>query len=88
MGYGFVNGAGYMGGWGMAFGGFMMIIWIGLLVALVFLLVRWISGTERGGFGPGTPANSRSEALTLLRDRYARGEIDTSDFEERAQKLQ
>ncbi len=86
MGYGMMEGPGAMGGWGMAFGGIMMIFWAVLMVALVVFLVRWFSGAGKAGTGPAQ--GSAASALNLLQQRYARGEIDSADFDERMQKLQ
>jgi putative membrane protein len=37
--------------------------------------------------GP-SESTRKSEAMDILRSRYARGEIDTAEFEERRQKLE
>jgi putative membrane protein len=60
------------------FGPFMMLLFLGVLVAIVVLLVRWL-----GGVGPGMSAGGRATPLDVLRERYARGEIDKAEFEER-----
>ena len=79
MGYAMTNGLGNWGGWGMAFGGFMMIFWVVVLVALIIFIVRWSTGS---------PNNiSRRNAAEILRQRYARGEIDSNEYEERLQFL-
>ncbi len=85
MGYEMMGSAGAMGGWGMVFGGLMMIVWIALLVVVVVLVLRWLSGTNAPLVG-GKPDPTKS-ALALVQERYARGEIDTAEFEERTQKL-
>jgi putative membrane protein len=68
-----------MGSWGMGwFGGiFMIIFWILILVGLVFL-VRWLVQTtnKKGDSGP-----SGYRAMEILKERYARGEIDKTQFE-------
>jgi len=77
-----MNGGNMMMGWGwggMAFGGIMMLLWFALIVALIVFLVRWISGTSG--------RNSNKDALDILKQRYARGEIDTAELEERLQQL-
>jgi len=42
MGYGMMENSGYMGWGGMFFGGFMMLFWIAVIVALIVLLIKWI----------------------------------------------
>jgi len=79
MGYTMTDGFGAWGGWGMAFGGFMMIFWLAVLVALIMFIVRWAGGTPK--------ETSRKDAKQILKQRYARGEIDTSEYEERLQFL-
>ena len=71
------------GGWWMFLGPIWMILFLGILVALVVLLVRWLSGPGVGGTGlPATKA-----PLDILADRFARGEIDKDEFEERKRAL-
>lgn len=80
MTYEMMSGAGYLWGWaGMAFGGLMMIFWIALFVGLIVLLVRWLGGT-----GEQRP---NGDALDTLKQRFARGEVDTAEFQERSQQL-
>ena len=75
-----MNGAGYMGSWGgLAFGGPMMLLWLALLVGLVVLVARWLGAT------PGR--DSSRDALDTLEQRFARGELDTAEFEERSRQL-
>jgi putative membrane protein len=72
---------GWGGGWsGMIFGPLMMILVLALPVAALVLLIRWLGGS-RSSASPGqTP-------LDILRERYARGEIDKEEFEERRRTL-
>lgn len=64
-----------------------MASWIGLgsvllvviLAANVVMLVRAIDGRDR--------VSQRSGALTILEERYAHGEIDADEFEERKRQL-
>ncbi len=74
-------------GWGfghMAFGGLMMLLFWGGIIVVILLAVRWIgSGSSQGG-GPQPPAK---RALEILRERFARGEIDKEEFEERRRLL-
>lgn len=66
----------------MAFGGLLMILFWGGLIVLAVLLVRWLAkgGTSRN-------ATYESSALEILKERYARGEIDKQEFEERKRDL-
>lgn len=73
-------------GWGqMMFGGLMMIVFWGGIIVLIILLVRWI------GVGIGDSRDSapkRPRALEILQERFARGEIDKQEYEERKQILE
>ena len=72
------------------FGGGMPILWLvgvliivlfwGLVIAAIVLAIRWLIRADRRGSheGPTTP-----DALELLRQRYARGEIDEAEYERR-----
>ncbi len=71
-------------GWGhMVFGSLMMLlVWIAVILAVV-LAVRWIGGSRRGGESPA----GEDAALAILKERFARGEIDAEEFEERKRRL-
>ena len=76
---------GWGGGWGgMAFGPFYMIIVLALVIALAVVLARWI-GEPRSGTGS---SGTRRPAIDILRDRFARGEIDREEFEDRRRTLE
>ena len=67
---------------GMGFGmGFGWIIGLLVIAAIIWLIVRATS--------PNTHENSieNKSALDILIERYARGEIDKEDFEERKNNL-
>lgn len=63
-----------MGWWGPGFGGIFMILWWGLIIMGIVALARWLLSLPRSG-GAG------KDALDLLKERYARGEIDRNEFE-------
>ena len=79
MSYGMMDGWGYMGWGGMAFGGLMMLFWFALLVGLIVLIVRWLGGSPR--------RDASRDALDILKQRFASGEIDPSEFEQRSRQL-
>jgi putative membrane protein len=64
-------------GWG---GGIMMILWMILIVALIYWVVR---AARRGGNQLFQPES----AIEILKKRYARGEISKEEFEERKKDL-
>lgn len=69
-------------GWGhMMAGGLMMLLFWAAVITLIVLIVRWLSGTAR----EQRPA-SRS-ALEILDERFARGEIEREEFEEKRRLL-
>ena len=69
-------GPGMMGFGGMGWFGmiFMMLFWILLIIGLVFV-IKWLIQTTSSK-GP-----NNSKALNILKERYARGEIDRTEFE-------
>ncbi len=70
------------GGWGwMVFGGVMMLLFWGAIVLLIVLTVRWLVG----GVGGQSPASKTP--LDILKERFARGEIEKQEFEERKRAL-
>lgn len=74
------------GGHGMIFGPIFMILVFVVVIVLVVLLVRWLSGSRGGWHGPHH-AQSGNKSLDILKERYARGEIDKEEFEERRSVL-
>ncbi len=76
----------HMGAWGwggMILGPIMMIVFIAVAVVVVVLLVRWLGGPH-GGALHGLPGKT---PLDILKERFAEGEIDKEEFEERQRVL-
>lgn len=74
------------GGWIMMLLSFLlMILVVGATVAGVVYLVRALT-KPRDGAGE-KQSQSGSSAQRILDERYARGEIDEKDYEERRQRL-
>ena len=83
-GDGWRDGDGHMMMWGwgqMMFGGLMMLVFWGAIIALIVLAVRWLSD-NRG------PVAGRRDALEILRERFAAGEIDEEEFKRRKRALE
>lgn len=73
------NGGGWdFGGWVLM--GFMMLVFWGLVIGVIFGVFR-----SREGRNPGAP--SSSQAMHLLEERFARGEIDADEFAARRDLL-
>ncbi|WP_269908419.1 SHOCT domain-containing protein [Mesorhizobium qingshengii] len=75
------------GGWyAMIFGPLFMILMLAVLIAAVVVLLRWIGGPWQGTVLPHHTPPGRT-SLDILKERFARGEIDKDEFEERRRVL-
>lgn len=82
--YGF-GGNGFGMGYGMgAFAWVWMILFWVVLIVVAVGVVRWLSGPRGQRIGKGEKHKS---ALTILEERYARGEIDKKEFDEKRKDL-
>jgi putative membrane protein len=74
---------GYMGdyghGWGMGIG--MLLIW-GVFIVGIVALGKYIWGS-----GSCAGRNHEKSALDLLKERYARGEIEREEFDQKKRDL-
>lgn len=76
------------GGWyGMILGPLFMVIVLAAVIAVTVLLVRWIGGPWDSGQPPHSAQPPRRTPLDILKERYARGEIDKEEFDERRRML-
>jgi len=66
--------------YGMIFGPIMMI----LFIVLTVLIIAWVLRAVGLGW---QPAGYEKSALDILNDRFARGEIDRAEYEERKHLL-
>lgn len=80
---GYIGYGGMMGGGYGLLGGVMMLVFWVAVIALIVYGIRWFNDG-----GPGTGAGRRSDALDILRDRFARGEIDEDEFKRRKAALE
>ena len=69
----------FMGGYGL-FGPLFMVIFWGLIVWVIVVLVK-------GGVNQNSSGDGRNKALDILKERYAKGEIDKKEFEDKKKDL-
>jgi putative membrane protein len=69
-----------MNGWGYAGMGIGMVLFWALMIVGIVALVRFSSGNQQGGRPPTGDARSPEQ---LLAGRFARGEIDETQYRER-----
>jgi putative membrane protein len=61
----------------------MGVFWILIIVAIIFL-IRWLVVSSRAGSHGQKPEET---ALEILKKRYARGEINQEEFEQKKRDL-
>lgn len=76
-------GSNQWGGFGMVFGPiFMILVLVGIVAGIIYLLRHF------GAAGPsGNSHAAHDRALAHLKERYAKGEIDSVEFAERKKLL-
>ncbi|OFZ96506.1 MAG: electron transporter RnfE [Betaproteobacteria bacterium RIFCSPLOWO2_02_67_12] len=79
--WGEMGSMGWGWGWGML-GAVHMVLWWVLIVLGIAVLVKWLVGSPRGGDRSGGRG-----ALDILKERYARGEINKDEFEQKRRDL-
>jgi len=75
-------------GWGFGFGWIFMLIFWGLIIWAIFALVRGVSGHGCCGFGHDGQGRGEKPPLDILKERYAKGEIDKDEFEAKKKDLE
>jgi len=66
------------------------VFWIALLTVLVLALLRWLTASRTTpviGYQP-TPPPYQPSAVEILRQRYARGDIDEATYQQMRERLE
>lgn len=61
-------------------GGWMMFFWWFLIIAVIIISIKWLNDRR-------TKTSENEKPLEILKRRYAKGEIDKEEFEERKKEL-
>ncbi|MCO5384562.1 SHOCT domain-containing protein [Desulfosporosinus sp.] len=79
-GYGGYGSGGY-GMMGMAGIGMHLIFWIGIILLGIYIFRHTVPHNYTGGL-------SKNSGMDILRERYARGEIDSAEYQSRKKDLE
>lgn len=83
------NNFGNMGGLGFGFGWIFMLLFWGLIIWAIFALVRGVSGHGCcGSHSRNEHGHKGSNAMDILKERYAKGDISKEDFEKMKKDLE
>lgn len=63
----------------MAWGGSWMVLWWTLIILGIVALVRWSGRTDS--------SRQNRNALDIVKERFARGEIDQQEFQQKKHEL-
>jgi putative membrane protein len=71
----------YYGHMGWSFGWIFTLLFWGLIIWTIFALLRGVSGHGCCGHRHGEHEHKRNNALDILKERYAKGEIKKEEFD-------
>lgn len=69
-----------MGWFGFGFGWIFMVLCWGLVIWGIIVFVRWLARQEQG-------KHNEKSAINILKERYAKGEINKEEFEAKKKDL-
>ena len=78
------SGPGMMGWGSWGFGWIFMIIFWGLIIVGLVFLIRWLAGLSRSR---ASYDKTQDSALEILKQRYAKGEINKEEFDQKKRDL-
>ena len=70
-------------GWGPGFGWIVMILFWGIVIVGIVAMARWVSEGRSGKTEP-----RERTAMEILKERYARGEIESEEFKKKSRDLE
>jgi putative membrane protein len=83
------NGWHMMDRWGMGgFGGFFMVVfWVIVIIGAVYLIRLLMQNTQNKSDPSDRGRSGSPQPIDILKERYAKGEIDKKEFEEKKRAL-
>ncbi|MDF1777028.1 MAG: SHOCT domain-containing protein [Rhizobiaceae bacterium] len=83
-GHGMMWGGSHWGGFGMVLGAIVFFAFLTLSIVAAVLILRFFGISKDG---PGSPSTQQN-AITILKERLANGDIDEAEFEERKRLIE
>jgi putative membrane protein len=75
-------------GWYFFGGGFMGLIWLLIIAGVILFVVFAVRGRNQGSVGQSGFNKDLEDPLAILKQRYARGEIDEEEYRRRKHELE
>jgi len=88
MGYAWPMMGGWGGGWGIGMGIIGIIIWILIIGGIIWLVRAMMGGRHWNQYHHDQMMSGEGSAVKILKERYAKGEIDKKEYEEKLKDLE